>query len=76
MPEVGDEFTVRTSLLSKVGSAFSIVFKGARIGLGRVVEDFHNDERYSSDVHGGGRRNLGFHMYKIRTERIFGEDDE
>ena len=52
-PNEGDEFVVRTSLLAKVSSAFSIIFGGKRIGLARVEHDFSHDEKYTVELCGG-----------------------
>lgn len=75
-PEVGDEFNVHTSLWARVGSAFSIIFGGHRIGLARVIHDYSHDEKYEADLCGGRHINLGRNTARLRVERIFDEDDD
>ncbi len=75
-PIVGEEFVIRANLLSKVGSCFSIVFNGVRVGVARVVRDYHSEKQWTREKHGGGLTNLAFHKYGIKVERIFGDDDD
>lgn len=75
-PEVGDEFTVHTSLWARVGSAFSIIFGGNRIGLARVIHDYSQDEKYTVEVCGGRISNLGRNMARMKVERIFDDADD
>lgn len=82
IPEEGEKFNVRTHLLSKVGSCFSLLFNGVRVGVARVVENHHDNEFFHRAVHGdgddegGGIRNLAHHVYGVQVERIFGDDEQ
>lgn len=75
MPELGQEMTVRTSLLAKVGSAFSVIFSGRRVGLARVIKDFSKDERYHIEVHGHGLTNMAKNMVRMKVERVYDQDE-
>lgn len=75
-PSVGDEFTVHTSLWARVGSAFSIIFGGKRVGLARVVHDYSRDDKYKTECCGGKRRHLGKNMARMKVENIFDDADD
>lgn len=75
--KVGDEFNVRTSILAKVGMAFSIFSgsSGDRIGSARVVEDHHHNPAYTNQPSYDERRsekpgaaNMADHQCRMRVE--------
>lgn len=75
-PEVGDEFTVHTNLWARIGSAFSLIFGGKRIGLARVIHDYSQGDDYTVTTWGGRVSNLGKNMARMRVERIFDDTDD
>ena len=76
MPKEDDEFTVHTSLWARVGSAFSVIFGGKRVGLARVIHDFSQDEDYTVETCGGRISNLAKNMARLKVEKIFDDPND
>lgn len=77
MPDEGDEFNVHmgSSLWTALGTAVSIFFDGARVGLARVVHNYEDDDRYTVETCGGRISNLAKNVVRMKVEHMFNDDD-
>lgn len=84
-PQEGNTFKARIDDPSmRIGNAISIFFEGARVALGRVVENVGTNEKYTSTKYVDPRRNvpvnsqtnMAKNIWGVRVEHVFGEKND